>query len=98
MTNFWGKNCSFGLLYMCFVDLYEFMCTLLCLLVLIVLIPDHYLSNYFDIKRHLNGFSFIMHDLKTLRHEESQRSKKQTLFCPKLLTSRMHYDISWRRH
>ena len=33
---------------------------------------------------------------KVLRHEECQRSEKQMLFCPNLLTSEMNYDRSYR--
>ena len=41
----------------------------------------------FDGKRHLRGFLFIMHHYQILMREERQRSEKETLFCPVLLTS-----------
>ena len=44
-------------------------------------------------------FSFIMLFLYILRHKKRQRSEEQTFFVRlNLRTSRMHYDVSLRRH
>ena len=39
-------------------------------------------------------FLIIMHLYKILRREERQRSEKQMLNCPNLLTLRMRYDVN----
>ena len=55
MTTCLGKSCSFGLLCMTYVNVYEFVCVLLSLLVLrvgcgnlIILILDHCFSVYLE--------------------------------------------------
>ena len=62
MTTCLGKSCSFGLLSMSFVNVYEFVCVLLSLLVCdwdvgFVLIPDHCLSIYFIAEQFTYSFN-----------------------------------------